>query len=119
MPRLKTETFGSGDQTWLASDHAIGNAHTGTIHLSAFTAATHYPNGYLPSGLIVNIANLGAIAPFTGTEGGKLGFVLFNQPVVGSGDFAAAVIWHGSINKANLPVTTNLPATAPAGYDFI
>lgn len=118
MPRMKTESFGSGDQTWLLSDHGLFNSHTVTIKASAFTKATHYPDGYLPSGLIVNIADRKAVKPFTGGAGEKLGIILFDQPTDGAADFAAPALWHGSIVTAKLPVTTNLPAAAPAGWDF-
>lgn len=118
MPRLTTETFGSGNTTWLGSDHGMFNAETGTLDVSTFTKATHYPNGYFPSGLLVNIANLAAVVPFTGGAGEKLGFVLFNTATDGVADIATALIWHGLIKTANLPVSTNLPAAAPAGYAF-
>jgi hypothetical protein len=51
MPRLKTDTVGTGDQSWLASLHAVREARSGTLDVSAFTKATHYPNGYFISGL--------------------------------------------------------------------
>lgn len=118
MPRMKSESWGAGDQTWLLSDHAMFNAHTVTLDVSTFTAGTHYPNGYFPSGLIVNIANRAAVKPFTGAAGEKFGVLLFDQPTDGVADFAAPALWHGSIVTAKLPVSTNLPATAPAGWDF-
>ncbi|NNG36938.1 potassium transporter [Nakamurella aerolata] len=119
MPRLKRETFGSGDQTWLGSDHGLFNARTGTLDVSTFTAGTHYPNGYFPSGLIVNCADEGAIKPFTGGAGEQLGFVLTDQSTDGVADIAIPVLRHGLIKTAHLPVSTNLPATAPAGFVFI
>ena len=118
MPRLKSETFGSGDQTWLGSDHGIFNAQTGTLDVSTFAKATHYPDGYFKSGLIVNCANLAALTPFGGTAGEKLGFVLFDQPTDGVADAAAPVLMHGIIRTANLPVVTNLPAVAPNGFIY-
>lgn len=119
MPRLKTESFGSGDQTWLGSTHGIYNAVTGTIDVSAFTKATHYPDGHFPSGLIVNAADLGALKPFTGVAGEELGFLLTDQSTDGVTDIAAPVLLHGSIKTANLPVSTNLPTAAPNGFVFI
>ena len=38
MPKLHSETFGGGDQTWLASDHGIYNARTFTLDSKAFAA---------------------------------------------------------------------------------
>jgi hypothetical protein len=51
MPKLRTESFtGAGDFRWLRSDHAIWNGRTESLDIGAFTAGTHYPNGYIPSG---------------------------------------------------------------------
>ena len=118
MPRLVSESFGRGDQTWLGSDHGITNAATGTLDVSTFTKATHYPNGYFPSGLIVNAANLAVLAPFTGAVGEKLGFVLFDQATDGVADLPTAVLLHGIIKTSKLPVSTNLPAAAPNGIIY-
>ena len=60
---IRTETFGSGDQTWLASAHGIRNAGTAVIDVSTFTKATHYPDNYFRSGTPVNIATPAAGAP--------------------------------------------------------
>jgi hypothetical protein len=109
MPRLATETIGSGDMSWLGSTHGIGNARTETIDISAFTANTHYPNGYIPSGTPVAIVG-DLVVPYdvtvgTTTGAGILaGFVLTDQKVVGGTvDFAVPVIDHGRINTAKVP----------------
>lgn len=108
MPRLSSETFGGGDQSWLGSSHGIRNARTETIDISAFTAGTHYPNGYLPSGTPVAIV-AGLAVPYDVTAGvttgaGILaGFILTDQKVVGSTDFAAPIIDHGRVNVAKVP----------------
>ncbi len=46
MPRLKSETIGGGNMTWLGSDHGIFNCRTSTLDVSTFTKATHYPSDY-------------------------------------------------------------------------
>lgn len=108
MPRLSSETFGGGDQSWLGSSHGIRNARTETIDISAFTAGTHYPNGYIPSGTPVAIV-AGLAVPYdvtaaTTTGAGVLaGFILTDQKVVGSTDFAAPIIDHGRVNVAKVP----------------
>ena len=40
MPRLKSETISSGDQSWLATTHGIRNCRTATIDVALFTAGT-------------------------------------------------------------------------------
>lgn len=117
MPRLVSESFNAGDQSWLGSSHGLRNARTETLDISAFTANTHYPNGYIPSGLPVAKVG-GKLVPYDATEGtvtgaGILaGFVLTDQPVVGSGDFGVPVLDHGRVKVAKLPVAFTAPAAA-------
>jgi hypothetical protein len=114
MPRLASETYGTGDQSWLGSTHGIYNCRTATIDISAFTAGTHYPNGHLPSGLPVNVDNEGAVLPWTGAAGENLGFVYTDQKVSGTKDFAVPVLLHGIVKIDKLPVALILPTTATA-----
>lgn len=117
MPRYTTESFGSGDMSWLGSDHAINNARTEQIDISAFTAGTHYPDGYIPSGLPVAKVG-GVLVPYDATEatvtgaGILAGFVLTDQKVVGTADFPAPLVDHGRVIAANVPITFVKPAAA-------
>ena len=115
MPKMKTETFGSGDFRWLGSTHGMRDSRTATIDISAFTKATHYPDGYIRSGTPVNVTNEGAVVPWTDTAGATLGFVLTDQATDGVTDFPAPVLRHGTVNPALVPVTFARPATASAG----
>ena len=65
MPRLTSEAFGGGDQSWLGSSHSIANCRTETLDISAFTKATHYPDGFIPSGTPVCKTG-GVLVPLTG-----------------------------------------------------
>jgi hypothetical protein len=126
MPKLRSETFtGSGDQRWIGAPHGLYDTLTCTIDISAFTAGTHYPNGYLPSGTRLNIANEQQAIPFVDGAGAKLGFLYTDQQVVpatgvGAKDFAAPVLAHGVIKIARLPgAAFTPPTTAPAtGFVF-
>lgn len=117
MPSLKTETLGGGDQSWLGSTHGIANARTEILDISAFTAGTHYPNGYIPSGLPVAKVG-GVLVPYdaleaTVTNAGILaGFVLTNKATDGVADFGAPLIDHGRVKVANLPIVFVAPAAA-------
>jgi hypothetical protein len=108
MPRLRSETIGSGDQSWLGSGHAIRNARTEAVNLSAFTHATHYPNGYIPSGTPVAIVS-GLAVPYDVTAGTTTGagilagFILTDQAVIGTGNFSVPVLDHGRVNVAKVP----------------
>ena len=117
MPRMKSETFGGGDQSWLGSTHGIANARTEILDISAFTANTHYPNGYIPSGTPVAKVS-GVLVPYDATEvtttdaGVLAGFILTDQPVVGTADFDVPLFDHGRVRVAKLPVAFTAPAAA-------
>ena len=117
MPRLKNETFGAGDQSWLGSAHGIHECRTETVNVSAFTAGTNYPNGYIPSGTPVAKVG-GLLVPYDSTEatttaaGVLAGFIFTDQPVVGTGNFAAPVLDHGRVKSAKVPAGANA-FTAP------
>lgn len=59
MPRLISETFGAGDQSWLGSTHGIHECRTETVDISTFTEGTHFPNGFIPSG--TPVAKVGGV----------------------------------------------------------
>lgn len=117
MPRLSTTSVGSGDQSWLASSHGINDCRTEFLDISTFTAGTHYPNGYIPSGTPVAKVS-GVLVPYTSAEGtttnaGVLAGHLFtDQPVVGTNDFAVPVLDHGRVKTAKVPAGSDA-FTAP------
>lgn len=119
MPRLKSETFGPGDQSWLGSSHSIRNCRTETLDISTFTAGTHYPDGYIPSGTPVAKVG-GVLVPYDKTEatttgaGVLAGFVFTDQPVVGTGDFGVPLLDHGRVKTAKVPLSGGFPAPAAA-----
>ncbi|MCZ1009911.1 head decoration protein [Streptomyces sp. NBC_01456] len=105
-----TETFGQDDQSWLASAHGTSNARTITLDTSAFTPATHYPNGYFPSGLpLGRITATGLFGPYDNTAAdgretlvGHL-FTAVKSPTVNTIDPQGALFWHGGVVEAKLP----------------
>lgn len=120
MPRLVTETFGAGDFTWLASAHGIHECRTETVDISTFTAGTHFPNGYIPSGTPVAKVG-GVLVPYTVAEGtttgaGVLaGFIATDQRVVSAtADFAAPLLDHGRIKAAKVPYASFVAPAAAA-----
>lgn len=108
-----TEKFGGDKASWLGSRHAVTNARTITIDRSSLTKETHYPDGYLPSGL--PLAKSGdKYKPLD--EGETLvGFLLTNQTVkTDGGDIVAPLLDHGRVIVKNLPVEFTAPAEAGA-----
>jgi hypothetical protein len=117
MPRLASETVSSGDMTWLDSGHGIRNAKTEVVDISAFTAGTHYPNGYIKSGTPVAKVG-GMLVPYTSAEatttgaGVLAGHILTDQIVEGTVDFPAPLLKHGRVKTAKVPQGTDA-FTAP------
>ncbi|WP_324644160.1 head decoration protein [Pseudarthrobacter sp. LT1] len=117
MPRLTTESFGSGDQSWLGSAHGINEARTETLDISTFTAGTHYPDGYIRSGQPVAKVG-GVLVPYDATEGTVTGagiiagHVLFDQKVSGTSDFPVPLIDHGRVKASKVPGGFVKPAAA-------
>lgn len=108
MPRLRTESLNSGDLSWLGSAHGIRNCRTQTVNLAAFTAGTHYPNGFIPSGTPVALV-AGLLVPYDSLEattvgaGVLAGHLFSDQRVVGTGNFPAPVLDHGRVRSARVP----------------
>lgn len=115
MPRLTKETYGSGNQSWLANGHGIGEAITVPLVTASFKDIAK--DGYIPSGTPVDLAAKGPYK--SGTDGQQLGFVLFDTKVTAT-DAAtnAPVIVHGIIKKANVPGGDALPASA-GNFTFV
>ena len=120
MPNLRVENAEQGsDFSWLGSDHGRGDARTGVLDISAFTAGTHYPDGFIPSGTPVNRADSAALKPWTGGAGEKLGFVVTNQTVHGAADLNVPYLAHGIIKPLNVPGTFTVPTAGAEGFSFI
>lgn len=112
---IVTETFGQDDQTWLGSMHGTDTARTITLDTSTFTKNTHYPSGYLLSGLpLGKITATGKYGPYNnaasdGTEtlaGFLLGAVRVNIADT-TIDPQGALLLHAFIVEANLPVAVD------------
>lgn len=118
MPGLKSVKYGSGDPTWLLHTDGIRYAISAVAKAANFTKNTHYPNGYLPSGLILNIADTSNAKPWTGAAGEVFMCLDGDHPFDGTEDTNIAALYRGAIKTDKLPVTTGLPTTAPAGWLF-
>jgi hypothetical protein len=123
MPKYRTESFGTGDQSWLGSVRGLTTARTETLNLSAFTpATTYYPNGYIPSGTPVARVG-GLLVPYVAAEatttgaGVLAGHLPVDVPVpAGStANLPTAVLDHGRVKAARVPYAGGFAApVAPA-----
>lgn len=129
MPRLTTETYGAGDQSWIGSPHGIHDCRTVAPDPALFTAAD-FPNG-VPSGLPLGLVTAtGLVGPYTGdstdevqtiTEGGS-GLTSFTLTFGGettdsidddatAADVQAALEALSTIGEGNVAVTGTGPWT--------
>ena len=117
MPNFSSETFGNGDQSWLGSAHGIANCRTEALDVSAFTAGTHYPDGYIPSGTAVSKVG-GVLVPYdptaeTGNADSFAGHVFTDQKVTGDAHLNVPVLDHGRVKADKVPGTFEAPAAQP------
>lgn len=112
-------------RSWLLSQHGTdpGTTPSITLDVSAFTAATHYPDGYLKSGIVLALlAANGKYVPYvdagTGGAGVAKGFLFASVKVPNladtTKDVGGALLVHGFVDAAKLPI-----ANAATGGGFI
>lgn len=65
---VRSTTFGVENRSWLGSAHGTEATRTVTLDVSAFTEATHFPDGYIPSGTVLGrITATGLYGPYGGS----------------------------------------------------
>jgi len=106
------ETIGQDDQRWLGTAHGTSAGDSITLDAASFTAGTHYPNGYLPSGTCL-AQNTGTLRFGPYTTGGAtgtgvaLGFLLTPIQIKSATSTPSGVLYfHGEVVAANLPFTS-------------
>lgn len=113
MPGLQTKSFGTGDYSWLLNTDGLDEAPSGVVDISEFTKATHFPNGFLPSGLPVRVDDRDVIRPWADTAGAVLGFLKGDYKTDGVEDVNVAFVPRGQVLPTRLPVAFTVPTTAP------
>lgn len=116
---VTTVTFGQDDQRWIGAAHGIDMARSITLDTSAFTAATHYPNGYFRSGTpLGKITATGLYGPYNNAaaDGTDVlaGFLVapVKAPASNLTDVGAALYEHGRVVEANLPIAIDTAGKA-------
>lgn len=102
MPGLKTVNYGTGDYSWLLNTDGLDESVTGVIDVSTFTAGTHFPNGYFPSGLPVRVDDRDVIRPWADVAGAKLGFLKGDWKTDGVEDVNCSVVVRGNPKTAKI-----------------
>ncbi|WP_186783736.1 head decoration protein [Streptomyces sp. CBG33] len=110
---LKTESFTQDRRDWLGSAHGTDAPVSVTLDVSKFTKATHYPNGFIKSGIpLGKVTATGRYGPYDGaaTDGREdlVGFLFTAQDVdargVASTSAVGSMLIHCFIREAKLPV---------------
>lgn len=99
----RTRSWGVDDTSWLASRKGLSTCRSITLDMSTFTAADHYPDGFLPSGIPLAEGTDGLYGLATGAADGHLrGVVHVPDPVPERA--GAALLWEGVVDARFLPV---------------
>lgn len=63
---IKTQSYGQEDQTWLGSAHGTETGEPVTLQANLFTLGTHYPDGFLKSGIVLGkVTATGLYGPYS------------------------------------------------------
>ncbi|WP_432158649.1 MULTISPECIES: head decoration protein [unclassified Streptomyces] len=125
---LKTESFTQDRRDWLGSQHGTDAPVSVTLDVSTFTAGTHYPDGYIKSGIpIGKITASGQYGPYddTAVDGREtcVGFLFTAQDVdarrVASTKVVGSMLLHCFIREAKLPVPIDAAGKTDLGARVI
>jgi hypothetical protein len=107
-----TTSYQSEDRRWLLGLEGTrgGDNPSATLDVSAFTAGTHYPNGFIPSGTMVSRLAGGLWGPFdAAAASGEHGIVFASTTVPNPADTTQDVATALVRNNANVDYN-KLPA---------
>lgn len=112
---LKSISFAQDRRDWLGSEHGTDAPRSITLDVSKFTAGTHYPDGFLKSGIpLGKITTGGKYGPYddTAVDGRQtcVGLLFTGVEVIDQRGRVSTVVGgsmllHGFIKLASLPVT--------------
>ncbi len=110
------------NRSWLLGPHGTdpGSNPSLTLLVSLFTAGTHYPNGFVPSGIVLGkVTASGVYGPYdpAAVDGREVAAELLfgSLPVrTGATRLAGAGFHHGSVNPARLPIQSGTGALTDA-----
>lgn len=115
---LRTESWGTDDQSWLGSRHGIGECASVTLDKSTFTEATHYPDGYFKSGLALGFITASEkYGPYDNAavdgRATLAGFLFAPVPAPSTDvDPVGAMLDHGKVVNDRLPVPVDAAGQA-------
>jgi hypothetical protein len=113
---VSTTSYQSENRAWLLSPHGTETTPSITLDVSAFTANTHYPNGYLLSGIPLGIITAtGKAAPYVdaNSDGTQtcVGLLFSSVKVPNlldlTVDVGGAMLIHGFVSASKLPIAVD------------
>lgn len=114
-------SYQTENRSWLASTHGTepGANPSVTLDVSKFTAGTHYPNGYIPSGMVLGkVTATGLYGPYdnAAADGRQTaaGHLLASLSVGTLTKIGGALLVHGFVTEAKLPTNHGLDAAGKA-----
>ncbi|MFJ4768456.1 head decoration protein [Streptomyces uncialis] len=118
---LKVESFSQDRRDWLGSAHGTDAPVSVSLDVSKFTAGTHYPDGYIKSGIpLGKVTATGLYGPYDDavSDGRQtlVGFLFTAQDVnarrVASTKVVGSMLVHCFIREAKLPVAVDTAGKA-------
>ena len=120
---VRSESWGAEDRSWTKSTKGYNTCRSKTLDLALFDPEDHYPNGYLPSGIVLGVVTAtGRYVPYTdaATHGAgsdvARGF-LFSSVTVPEDTaerIGVPLMWEGIIDTTELPLNHGLTTAARA-----
>lgn len=110
---VTTTGYQAEKRSWLLSEHGTdpGTNPGITLDASLFIAATHFPNGYLPSGTAVSAAG----GPYSGT-GACAGLTLASvRFATATTKAATGLLVHGFVATGKLPFASGTGSLGAGG----
>lgn len=110
---VTTTGYQAEKRNWLLGPHGTGPGDNPgiTIDAALFTAATHFPNGYIPSGTVISPAG----GPYSGT--GAAAGILFSSLHVPAANakIGGALVRHGVVKTSRLPFQSGTGSLGAGG----
>lgn len=108
---VSTTGYQVENRSWLLSAHGTdpGANPSVTLDVSKFTAGTHYPNGYIPSGIdLGKVTATGLYGPYDNTATDcretSAGLLYSSLAVrAGATKIGGALVVHGFVKESKLP----------------
>ncbi|OBC11431.1 K structural protein [Mycobacterium sp. 852013-50091_SCH5140682] len=127
---VRSSNYQVEDRSWLVGQHGVDITPGITLDISKFTKATHFPNGYIPSGTAIGkITASGLYGPYSdaaadGTQtcaGLLFSSVRAVDPNTGNTltKVGGARFIHGAVNAAKLPANSGIDANGKTDLPLI